>query len=85
MTTVCKLCDEVTEGPCGDMECPQLDPPTEKKAPLFPPHWTAERKLRSAVCILEGACDAALRLATMSDDCRTSIQEAVEYAKQCKA
>lgn len=84
-TTVCTLCEEVTQGPCGDMECPQLEPPTEETTgPNLPAHWTVERRLQSAVCILEGACDAALRLAAMSDDCRASIEEAVEYAKACR-
>jgi hypothetical protein len=51
----------------------------------LPAHWTPERRLHSAVCILEGACDTALRLATMSDEVRASIQDAMDYAKLCKA
>ena len=82
-TVVCPFCDEPTQGPCGDMECPLMDPPLEDAAPTLPAHWNAERRLRSAVMILEGACDSALRLATMTDEVRSSIQEAIDYAKMC--
>ena len=84
MTIVCPLCDEPTDGPCGDMECPLLDRSMEDPGPIIPAHWTVERRLRSAICILEGACDSALRLATMSEETRASIQDAIDYAKVCK-
>lgn len=83
-TTVCPFCEEPTEGPCGDMECPLLDARPEDAVPVLPEHWTVERRLRSAITILEGACDTALRLATMNDETRVSIQEAIDYAKKCK-
>lgn len=50
----------------------------------IPAHWTAERRLRSAIMMLDGACDAALRLAQMDDALRSVIVDARAYAKECQ-